>query len=229
MKKKLLLAVFSFYALIMFSCPGRNPPLVYTPETSNKKIEINYSIGLDNITETGNGRGKAGIPEWLMTYNNGGIEAVENMEQYAGKYCFIGRNKNSNFEALSKWAENYSETNAVTRLIGARIESRLNLNIALYPDDEYGVFYERLIKKSFDMEYHDAVIKEIFWIKKTETTEANAVQDTYEFFAFTIIDKATMQEIIKKMIADSRDEDDLPTRAQNTAINNIQQHFFEGF
>jgi hypothetical protein len=229
MKKKLSLAVFSFYALIIFSCPGRNPPLIIVPESSNKKIEINYSIGLDDITETGNGRGKAAIPEWLMTYNNGGIEAVENMDQYAGKYCFIGRNKNSNFEALSKWAENYPETNAITRLIGARIESRLNLNIALYPDDEYGVFYERLIKKSFDMEYPDAAIKEIFWVKKTETTEANGLQDTYEFFAFAIIDKTTMQEIIRKMMADSRDEDDLPTRAQNNAINNIQLHFFEGF
>ena len=229
MKKKILLAVFSFYALIIFSCPGKTAPLIIIPETSNKKIEINYSIGLDDITDTKNGKGKNAIPEWLMTYNSGGIDAVEKTDQYAGKYCFVGRNKNSNFEALSKWAENYPETNAVTRLVAARIENRLNLNIALYPDDEYGVFYERLIKKSFDMEYRDAVTKEIFWIKKTETTEANESFDTYEFFAFVIIDKTIMQDIIKKMITDSRDEKDFPTRAQNNAINNIQLHFFEGF
>jgi hypothetical protein len=229
MKKKLILAVFSFYALIMFSCPGRNPPLIIIPETSNKKIEIDCSIGIDNITETMNGKGKTAIPEWLMTYNNGGIDAVEKMDQYAGKYCFVGRNKNSNFEALLKWAENYPQTNAITGLAAARIENRLNLNIALYPDDEYGVFYERLIKKSYDMEYPDAVTEEIFWIKKTETTEANSRHDTYEFFAFVVIDKTVMQEIIKKLIADSRDEDDFPTRAQNNAINNIQQRFFEGF
>ena len=229
MKKKLSLAVFSFYALIMFSCPGRNPPLLMIPETSNKIIEVDYSIGIDNITETKNGRGKAGIPEWLMTYNNGGIEAVEKMDQYAGKYCFIGRNKNSNFDALLKWSENFPLTNAITRLAGTRIENRLNLNIALYPDDEYGAFYERLIKKSFDMEYPDAVTEEIFWIKKQETTEANALHDTYEFFAFVVIDKTIMQDIIKKMMTDSREKDDLPTRAQVIAINNIQQRFFEGF
>jgi hypothetical protein len=229
MKKKISLAVFSFYALIMFSCPGRNPPLVYPPESSNKKIEIDYSINIDSITETRNGKGKAAIPEWLMTYNNGGIEAIEKMDQYTGKYCFVGRNKNSNFEALSKWAENYRETSAITRLAAARIENRLNLNIALYPDDEYGVFYERLVKKSYDMEYPEAETEEIFWIKKTETTEANAPHDTYEFFAFVVIDKTIMQDIIKKLIADSRDEDDFPTRAQNIAINNIQLHFFEGF
>jgi len=229
MKKKLSLAVFSFYALIMFSCPGRNPPLIIVPEVNNKKIEVNFSIGVDDIIETKNGKGKTAIPEWLMTYNNGGIEAVEKMDQYAGKYCFIGRNKNSNFDALSKWAENYPETNAITRLAAIRIESRLNLNIALYPDDEYGVFYEKLIKKSFEMKYPDAVTRDIFWIKKTEPSEANALHDTYEFFAFVIIDKTIMQDIIKKMIAESRDEDDFPTRAQNNAINNLQQHFFEGF
>jgi len=229
MKKKLILAVFSFYALIMFSCPGRNPPLIIIPETSNKKIEIDCSIGIDNITETKNGKGKAAIPEWLMTYNNGGIDAVEKMDQYAGKYCFVGRNKNSNFEAMLKWAENYPETNSITGLAAARIENRLNLNIALYPDDEYGTFYERLVKKSYDMDYPDAVTEEIFWIKKTEISEANAIHDTYEFFAFTVIDKTIMQEIIKKLIADSRDENDVPTRAQTNAINNIQQHFFEGF
>jgi len=229
MKKKLSLAVFSLYALIMFSCPGRNPPLIIIPEVTNKKIEINFSIGVDDITETKNGKGKTSIPEWLMTYNNGGIEAVEKMDQYAGKYCFVGRNKNSNFEALSKWAENYPETNAITRLAAARIESRLNLNITLYPDDEYGVFYERLIKKSFDMVYPDAVTQDIFWIKKTETSEANVLHDTYEFFTFVIIDKTIMQNIIKKMITESRSEDDNPTRPQNNAINNIQLHFFEGF
>jgi len=227
MKKKLSLAVFSLYALIIFSCPGRNPPLIIIPEVTNKKVEINFSIGVDDITETKNGKGKTAIPEWLMAYNNGGIEAVEKMDQYAGKYCFIGRNKNSNFEALSKWAENYPNTNAITRLAASRIESRLNLNISLYPDDEYGVFYERLIKKSFDMVYPNAVTQDIFWIKKT--SEANGPHDTYEFFALVIIDKTIMQDIIKRMLAESRDEDDIPTRAQNNAINNIQQHFFEGF
>jgi hypothetical protein len=229
MKKKLSLAIFSLYALITFSCPGRNAPLVYIPEASNNKIETDYSIGIDNIIETKSGKGKAGLPEWLVTFNNGGIEAVEKTEQYAGKYCFVGRNKNSNFDALTKWSENFPQTSAITRLAAARIESRLNLNITLYPDDEYGVYYERLIKKSFDMEYPDAVTEDIYWIKKTEISEANGLHDTYEFFAFVVIDKTIMQDIIRKMMAESRGLDDFPSRAQNNAINNIQLHFFEGF
>jgi len=229
MKKKSILAVFSFCALTMFSCTGKNPPLVILPNTDNIKVETNYSIGIDSITETKSGTGRAKLPEWLVTYNNGGIDAVEKMDKYSGKYCFVGRNKNSNFESLTKWAENFSETNAVTRLAAARIENRLNLNIALYPDDEYGVFYEKLVKKSYDTEFPDAVTEDTFWIKKTDTSEANGVHDTYEFFALVTIDKTIMQDIIKKMLAEARGPDDFPTRAQNNSINNIQQHFFEGF
>ena len=227
MKKKLLLAVFSLCALVI-SCPGRNPPLIIIPETTIKKIESNYSIGIDDIIETRDGKGKAALPEWLVTFNNGGIDAIEKMDQYNGKYCFVGRNKNSNFEALTKWAENYQETRAFTRLAAARIENRLNLNITLYPDDEYGAFYEKLVKKSYDMEYPDAATEDTYWIKKTETSEENGIHDTYEFFAFVIIDKTIMQNIIRKMITETYAVV-IPTRAQNNVINNLQQHFFEGF
>jgi hypothetical protein len=244
MKKKVLLAVFLFCALIpclliFCSCVGRgkNTPLVIIPETHND-AEINNLIGIDNIIETKGGKGNTNLPEWLLMFNNGGIDAVERMEQYYGKYCFVGRNEGINFEALTKWADNYSEALAFTRLAAARIEKRLISGAALYPDDEYGAFYEKLVKKSFDTEYPDASTEETYWIKKTahftapllaaQPSEANDVQDTYEFFAFICIDKTIMQDVIRNMIAEARAVV-IPTRAQNNAINNIQQHFFEGF
>jgi hypothetical protein len=239
MKKKISLAVFLFYALILCSCAGRgkNIPFIVVPELNNE-AEIDTSIGIDDIIETQGGKGNGNLPEWLLTFNNGGIDAVERMEQYYGKYCFVGRNKSANFEALTKWADNYLETQAFTRLAAARIEKRLISGAALYPDDEYGAFYEKLVKKSFDAEYPDAVAEEIFWIKKAtpstetlftaQTSEANGFQDTYEFFAFISIDKTIMQGIIKNMMAQARTAT-TPIRAQNNAINNIQQHFFEGF
>jgi hypothetical protein len=227
MKKKISSAILSLCALILLSCAGKNAPLVIIPETIDKP-EINNLIGIDNIIETMKGPGNGNLPEWLVTLNNGGIDAIEKMDQYYGKYCFIGRNKNTNFEALTKWMENYQETRAFTRLAAVRIENRLNLNIALYPDDEYGAFYEKLVKKSYDAEYPDVVTEDTYWIKKTENSETNGFYETYEFFTFVSIDKTTMQDIIKKMITDTRAAV-TPTRAQNNAINNIQLHFFEGF
>jgi len=228
MKKKLP-AIFLFSALILCSCGvrGKNSPLIILPDANNQ-IENNNFIGIDEIIETRNGEGNANLPGWLLSYNNGGNEAVEKMEQYYGKYCFVGRNEGYNFEALTSWADNYSETNAFTRLAAARIEKRLNFKIALYPDDEYGSFYEKFVKKSYDTEYTGASAEDTFWIKKPGTSEANGFQDIYEFFVFISIDKTIMQDIVKKMMMEANKTVN-PTRAQNNAINNIQLHFFEGF
>jgi len=229
MKKKLLLAIFSILALIICSCGvrGKNSPLIIMPESTNQ-IENNNFIGIDEIIETQDGEGNENLPAWLLSYNNGGNEAVERMEQYYGKYCFVGRNEGYNFEALTKWAENYPEAHAFTRLAAARIEKRLTSKAVLYPDDEYGPFYEKFIKKSYDTEFPSASLEDTFWVKKTKASEENGSQDIYEFFTLICIDKTIMQEIIKKMLTETH-ADVFPTRAQNNAINNIQLHFFEGF
>jgi hypothetical protein len=238
MKKDLSLAAVSFFTLILCtqvfcSCAGRgkNTPLII-PKAANE-TETSNLIGIEDIIETKGGEGNSNLPEWLLTFNNGGIDAVERMEKYYGKYCFLGRNEGVNFEALTKWADNYQETNAFTRLAAARIEKRLASKAELYPDDEYGAFYEKLIKKAFDAEYPQALTEDTYWIKKStqftaKTSEANGFQDTYEFFAFISIDKTTMQDIITMMMEDTRVAV-TPTRSQNNAINNIQLSFFEGF
>jgi len=229
MNKKLSLAIFLLCTLILCSCAGqkKNIPLVIIPDITNK-TEVSNLIGIDDIIETKNGPGNENLPEWLLLYNDGGIDAVEKMEQYYGKYCFIGRNEGVNFEALTKWADNYPEDLAFSRLAAARIEKRLTSKAALYPDDEYGAFYEKFIKKSFDTEYPGTLPEDTFWIKKPGTSETNNFQDTYEFFAFISIEKTIMQNIILKMIEETRAAV-IPTRTQNVAINNIQLTFFEGF
>jgi len=213
----------------MLSCANmkKNSQYVIVPEENNKP-ETNDFVDLDGITETKNGKGGLNLPEWLLVFKDGGINAVEEMDQYYGKYCFIARNKGDNFEALTKWADNFPEAGAFTRLAAARIENRLTLNIALYPDDEYGAFYEKLIKKAYDAEYPWTITEDSFWIKKPGSLDANGFQSDYEFFAFISIDKTIMQDEIKKMIEETR-ETVKPTRAQINAINNIQLHFFEGF
>ncbi|MDR2941262.1 MAG: hypothetical protein LBV17_01540 [Treponema sp.] len=229
MKKKVSPAIFLFCTLIFCACSvrGKNSPLIIVPELQNRP-ETSNLIGIDDITETQGGTGNANLPAWLLIFNGGGINALEGMEQYHGKYCFVGRNESINFSALSKWAEIYSETPAFTRLVAARIEKRLTSGAELYPDDEYGAFYEIFIKKAFDAEYPGASTQGTYWIKKIVSPETSELQYTYEFFVLISIDKTVIQDIIKKMIEETRTAV-TPTRAQNNAIGNIQLHFFEGF
>jgi hypothetical protein len=167
----------------------------------------------------------------------GGIAEVEKLDFNLNRYVFIGKNRSANFIALNKWAGNFTVIQDFPRLAAVRIEKRLNSTASLYPDDEYGEFYEALVKKAFSAEYLDAVKEQTYWIKITADQGNNAAgapagaatpSEVYEFYVFVSMEKSKMQSIIKTMMADSLIAV-TPTRAQNVAINRLRQIFFEGF
>ncbi len=223
-KIKIPLKVFSVFALILIycACQSNRKPL-FVPETVEDAAP-DYSIDIDSIIETkSGGRGNSNLPEWLLAYISGGIEEVEKIDFFTDEYCFIGTNEGNNFNALTKWAANYSAIQDFTRLAAFRIEKKLVSAASLYPADEYGEFFERLVKKAFEAEYQGAIMEGTYWIKKVDGGST-----VYEFFVFISIDKISMQTIINDMIAQTRALV-TPTRAQNAAINRLQQTFFEGF
>jgi hypothetical protein len=225
MKRNFFLAYLIINVIVLASCAGRANTTQFIVPDSGETLYQENSISIENIMETKDGYGNANIPDWLARYITGGIENVEKMNIYQGKYCFIGRNESGNFEALNKWAENYSVTHDFSRLAAARIEKRLLASTSLYPDDEYGIFFEKMIKKAFDTIYTGAQVEDTFWIRKANDDDINS---SYEFFIFISIDKVIMQNIINKMITEAR-ADVTPTRAQANSINRLQQTFFEGF
>ena len=227
MSKKLSAAFLSFFLIAMFGCVGLSKKnALPVPPPSTDKAAFFDAIEIGNILESKGGYGNKNLPDWLAAYIYGGIEEIERMDFYRGRYCFIGRNDGNNFGALCKWIDNYSPVQDFTRLAAARIENRLITAASLYPDDEYGSFYEKLVKKAFDTEYPDALIEDTYWIRKIKDGESGG--ETFEFFVFITIDKAAMQDIIIRMIAETLSSA-APTRAQMTAINRLRQNFFEGF
>jgi hypothetical protein len=185
------------------------------------------SVDISAILENKNGRRNVNIPEWFYAYVYGGIEELEKMPAYQGKYCFVGRNESANFGVLSKWADSYSVVYDFTRLAAARIEKRLFSASSLYPDDEYGPFFEKLVKKAFDTEFSAAIKEDTFWIRRANGND-ESLPDIYEFFILISVDKTTMQTDVNNMISQARSGVTV-SRAQNNALNRLQQNFFEGF
>ena len=233
MRKIISTAFFFFWAILLGSCAGLKansfrPVPDYTDDVVPEK-----SLLIGDITETKGGAAAAHLPDWLFAFINGGIEEIEKMDFYREKYCFVGTNESGNFGALNKWAENFSVIQDFPRLAAVRIEKKLISAAALYPDDEYGSFYELMVKKAFDTEYTGAFLENTFWIKKkiSQNEAANRSDgsgEVYEFFVFISIDRIAMQNIIENMMAEVLALV-TPTRAQNTAIKRLQQDFFMGF
>ena len=225
MMRKYTPAIFFLIPLI-FSCAGRaNTAFVPVPDLEYFKQEHKI-FDISTITETRDGTFY--LPDWLIVFFNSGIEEVEKLDSYYGKYVFIVSNEGANFGALNIWASSFSEVKDFSMLAGRRIERRMISTSSLYPDDEYGIFFETMIKKAYSAEYPGVTKEDTYWIKYTDNSENNFGNEIYVFFILFTANIMTTQSFITGMISETIN-DVSPTGSQRTIINRLRQNFFWGF
>jgi hypothetical protein len=208
--------------LISFSCAG-GADSVFAPVPGYEYFNNERTVEIGVITDTRDGGTR--LPAWLSAYISGGIEAVERIERYNGKYMFIESNESVNFAALGKWAENYSPVRDFALLAAPRIERKMISWVSRYPDDEYGPFFETMVKKAYSTVYPGVVKEDVCWIK---TVKNGDEKEIYVFFVLASIDKLTMQSLVSNMIAESIAAV-TPIGSRRSTINRLRQNFFEGF
>jgi len=227
MKKKYFATACLIIILILSSCISRKAVNYFpVPESGISKDEDIISIDVGNIIQTKGGSARQ-IPAWLNSFLNGGIEAVEKMDVYSNKYVFIGINEGENITALNKWVEFYTVAQDFPMLAAARIGKRMYFTATLYPDDEYGAFYEAMIHNAYNAEYPGAVKEDNYWIK-TKSENAEASSGNYKFFILVTIEKMLMQNIIRNMMTKTT-TDVTMTTIQSNSVNRLRNTFFEGF
>jgi hypothetical protein len=238
MKTKRNVPVILGGLLLLASCTGEPRKIIFDPASSADPLRAYPPAGLTTpdsslITESQNGSAGAFIPDWVDRFIGGGIESAESLERYSEKYIFITKNTGKNFAALSQWAAGFTVEQDFPRLAAERIEKRLIGAARLYPDDEYGDFFEILIKSASDADYFGAVKEETFWIKRRNLSPGQepgsgetAAAEIYDFFVLISIDKVSLQNRIRELMENIKTT---PTRDQAAAIANIQQSFPEGF
>jgi len=227
---------FIFYLIIIFiffSCLSQAENL-FIPVPDEKYFIYEDSAGINLLDIVQTKEGGYAVPDWLYIFINSGMEALESYYRFYEKYVFIVTNEGENFNALSRWADNYSEALDFPMLAAARIERKMIKSASLYPDDEYGRFFEKLVKGAYNADFPGAVKEETFWIQikinnddNNESSDAS-VSENYIFFVLISIDKPLMQDVINNLIAQAS-ESAAATRAQAAAITGIKQNFFMDF
>jgi hypothetical protein len=237
---KINVSVLLILAVLFTACTGQKNGIIIRPEPGGEGTGQTGPQEIWQIIESQNGLPASGIPEWVSLYLSEGIPGVESLGQYNSFYVFIGENRGSNLTALKQWAKGFSAAQDFPRLLAQRVENRLTASASLYPDDEYGEYYEKLIKQVSDAEY-PAVKEEQFWIKRMRIPDAaedddpdalseqeSSPTERYEFFILLDIDKDFLQNQIRQITAGIK-TDRPPTREQSAAINKVQSAFFTGF
>jgi hypothetical protein len=193
------------------------------------------------IIETKTGPGNTGIPEWVRQYYNNRYQGLESLTPFRGKYMFAGENRGDSITSLDQWVNGFTAEHDFPRLVAARVERRLVSSASLYPDDEYGQFFESLIKAVADGEFPGAVRDQAFWIKRNvivpnedfdpdedDPEMAEFGFERYEYLVLIGINKDILEKQLRDIMSGIRTTVP-PTREQAAKIAGIQQTFFEGF
>ncbi|MCL2191126.1 MAG: hypothetical protein FWB79_03970 [Treponema sp.] len=233
---KLLRATF-ILPFVLAACVGQTPQRIIVPRdpVGDRFQEWTDPLETWRIVESQNGTGNTNLPRWVHYFYTGRIDMIEDMERFDERYVFIGRNQGNNFNALRQWAKNFSPEQDLARLIVHRVERRFVAETALYPDDEYGDFFIRVIRSVSNGEFPGAVREEMFWVRREmvsagddETYDEPRILERFEYLVLISIDAETLQSQLRRIMEQARASVS-PTRGQAAAISNIQQTFFEGF
>jgi hypothetical protein len=166
------------------------------------------------------------IPEWVNVYFNSGLRGVEALRTYQGSYVFVHRNEGNNFNALQLWKDNFSVELDFPRMAAARIEARFSVP---YPYEEYGVFYEDLIRAASDASWTGAITKDDFWTRKNyPLSETESELENWEFLILVTIEKSLFSSQLEKIFGNIKPIPP-PDKNQIAAINRVKAQFFEAF
>jgi hypothetical protein len=238
---KQYIITFFLLAILFASCAGRQSKIIFRPDPGQDILQEQTGPSETwQIIESQNGPGETDVPEWVLRFYNRELRTLESTDTYSDRYLFIGRSRGDNLYALHQWVNGFSVTQDMPRLVAQRVERRLIATASLYPDDEYGEYFEVLIKKISDDEYPGAVAEQTFWVKRklipggeesnaeVELADEDIVTERYESLVLISINKDVLQEQLRN-IMDGIKTTTTPTREQTAAINRVRQSFFEGF
>jgi hypothetical protein len=214
-------------SLIVSACAGEPPKIIIRPEDQETSYNQRETERYELINHQDGAAGKD-IPPWVRLFLDQGTGAVEALEAFENRYVFIGTNRGSNFKALTHWAEGFTAAQDFPRLAAVRIEQRLTRAASLYPDDEYGEFFETLVKNASDAEYAGAVKEASFWVFRRLYEDPLPGREQYDFFVLVTIEKDLFQAQARELLNNVTTTVP-PSRDQAAAINRVKETFFEDF
>jgi hypothetical protein len=215
-------------AVLFVSCAGiqgrQGGQIDSPPET----IEIVDTPESFIITDFRNYSGGGFIPEWVSRYLDGGVREHEAMDEYQGFHVFVSRNEGTNFNALKLWTDGFSPELDFPRLAAARIEARFGSSVP-HPGNEYGAFYESLVRTASDFQWTGMWKEDDFWIRRQYPGgEEEDERETWEFLILVIIEKNLFASQLDTVFKDINPSPQ-PSKDQITAANRVKDRFFEGF
>jgi hypothetical protein len=169
------------------------------------------------------------IPAWALLYLEGGNTAVETLPEFQDRYVFVSMNEGLNFSALEQWLEGFSPEQDFARLAAVRMEKRLLSAVTGFPDDEYGSYFETLIRAVSDADWEGPRREDDTWIKRRffSLTE-DETRESWAFLILTAIKKDVLVPQINTLLKNTKPSQPL-NHSQTNTVERLVGIFFEDF
>ena len=222
--------LFFLSMIFLAGCGSRQ---VRQPPLREEDPQIVRHISWELLDYKGKADGSSVLP-WVQYYLENNILHIENIYEFRDYFVFIASNTGSNFNALQQWMNAFSPDLDFPRLAAVRMENRFLNAAVLYPDDEYGSFYEAMIRAASDAHWQGAVRVDDFWVYRSfvglddPETELPVIWERYEFLILVIVEKNIMVPQIEAVLQNVQPPSSL-SRYQRNAVNSVIENFLDGF
>lgn len=218
--KKLIVA-FAAVALVMGVVSCKSKPEEKTMATKGPAYEV-----IDHKTMAIGGD----VPSWVVSFIDAGVQGIEAMDAYKDKYVFIAEDSGVNKQALNYWMTGFNVSQEIARMVSTRVQSKFAGAAAGSPDDEFGRYFENVVKAAAEAKYSGARKENDFWVLRRYFKEdgKSIDREEYTMYILVTIDKTMLQSQIQAVI-DGTNADVPPSKEQQTAIDRVKESFYEGF
>jgi hypothetical protein len=168
------------------------------------------------------------LAPWLRSYLNNGIAAAESINAYRNSYLFIAQIRSTNVQVVNQWIRNFSPDRDFSRLAADRIRARLERDLSLSPDEYYGPYYEKTVKAAYQTSFWGARRQDDCWVLGTELHIAGGTP-VYWGFILLSIPRDTLEIQINELLKGIEDSGKKAVKDQDSAFEDMRDHFFEQF
>jgi hypothetical protein len=223
--KRILIISLVLAALLFAACAGDPEPAPLGPAPEYQQQTDAYTVVDHKTMALGQD-----VPEWVTRYMSDGVGGVEAMPLYEGKYVFIGEDSGTNLNALRQWSTGFTVAQDMSRMVSTRVQARFAGAATGSPDDEYGRYFESVVKSASDASYSGARRETDFWVLKRfyEADGKKIDREEYDYYVLVSIDKELLQQQIDDVL-DGVELDTAPTEEETTAYDRVKEAFYEGF
>ncbi|MCR4940972.1 MAG: hypothetical protein K5930_12835 [Treponemataceae bacterium] len=208
---KILVAVL-VVCLLFASCTS-------DPEPKDLSSKVKTEI----LEHKGTALGVNTLPVWVESYVSLGTKGLEKLSDFTEEYCFVAEMAAANLNAAQAWLNGFEMPQLIAREISSRVESLFVGAAVGAPEDDYGTYFENVVKTTTDVSFTGAKKVSDWWslIRVYDPDIKNSFKDEYRVYVLYTIPRSLLDRQLANEIDKLENETDM-TEAQKSAFENVK-------